>query len=184
MKRFAPIVRFSFSLAAAAMLGTGCGPADELSEAELEESQISTELNKLDPQWKEVRKALVKYKDVNAALADGYINTEFCDSRADGAAMGVHFLHPGLSQDLVSDPFKPEILLYLPDGEGGYIFIGPEYWQADAGQGTPSVLGQGFDGPMPGHTPDMPVHYDLHVWLYKYNPDGLFAQFNPLARCK
>jgi hypothetical protein len=27
-------------------------------------------------------------------------------------------------------------------------------------------------------------HYDLHVWLYRENPRGLFAQFNPNATCQ
>jgi len=26
-------------------------------------------------------------------------------------------------------------------------------------------------------------HYDLHVWLYRDNPRGMFAQFNPNATC-
>jgi hypothetical protein len=46
------------------------------------------------------------------------------------------------------------------------------------------VNGQSFDGPMPGHNPDMPVHYDLHVWLYKYNPAGLFAAWNSRVNCQ
>jgi hypothetical protein len=47
----------------------------------------------------------------------------------------------------------------------------------------PSIFGQPFDGPMPGHNPAMPVHYDLHVWLSADNPSGLFAQFNPSLSC-
>ena len=27
-------------------------------------------------------------------------------------------------------------------------------------------------------------HYDRHVWLYRDNPNGLFAQFNPNVSCK
>jgi ABC-type Zn2+ transport system substrate-binding protein/surface adhesin len=27
-------------------------------------------------------------------------------------------------------------------------------------------------------------HYDLHVWLYRENPKGMFAQFNPKASCE
>ena len=32
---------------------------------------------------------------------------------------------------------------------------------------------------MLGHAPGMPIHYDLHVWLQKRNPSGMFAQWNP-----
>ena len=27
-------------------------------------------------------------------------------------------------------------------------------------------------------------HYDRHVWIYRDNPNGMFAQFNPNATCK
>jgi hypothetical protein len=35
-----------------------------------------------------------------------------------------------------------------------------------------------------GHAPGMPVHYDLHVWLWKTNPSGLFNPWNPDLSCK
>jgi hypothetical protein len=36
---------------------------------------------------------------------------------------------------------------------------------------------------MPGHNPTMPVHYDVHVWLFQENPSGFFAPFNPNLSC-
>jgi hypothetical protein len=47
----------------------------------------------------------------------------------------------------------------------------------------PAVLGQTFDGPMEGHAPGMPWHYDVHVWVAEANPSGVFAQFNPAISC-
>ncbi|WP_329275937.1 hypothetical protein [Streptomyces sp. NBC_01451] len=47
----------------------------------------------------------------------------------------------------------------------------------------PSLFGMPFDGPMPGHVEGMPVHYDLHVWLWKKNPKGTFARWNPTVTC-
>ncbi len=38
-------------------------------------------------------------------------------------------------------------------------------------------------GPMPGHEDGMPVHYDLHVWLYRSNPAGQLADWNPKVSC-
>jgi hypothetical protein len=29
----------------------------------------------------------------------------------------------------------------------------------------------------------MPIHYDLHVWLWQHNPSGLFAPWNPDVTC-
>jgi hypothetical protein len=42
-------------------------------------------------------------------------------------------------------------------------------------------------GPMEGHEPLIPkeyVHYDLHAWLFKNNPLGMFAPTNPNVNCK
>lgn len=39
---------------------------------------------------------------------------------------------------------------------------------------------------MEGHYPLMPAelhHYDLHVWLFKTNPAGLFSVTNPTVKC-
>ncbi len=40
-----------------------------------------------------------------------------------------------------------------------------------------------FDGPMLGHAPGMPIHYDLHVWVWRHNPSGTFNEYNPNVRC-
>lgn len=40
-----------------------------------------------------------------------------------------------------------------------------------------------FDGPTLGHEPGMPIHHDLHAWVWKHNPAGTFAQFNPRVSC-
>jgi hypothetical protein len=40
-----------------------------------------------------------------------------------------------------------------------------------------------FNGPMAGHSPGMPWHYDQHVWVWSDNPAGTFAQFNPRLSC-
>ena len=48
---------------------------------------------------------------------------------------------------------------------------------------APSLFGQSFQGPMAGHVPGMPWHYDLHVWAWSENPAGRFAQWNPTLSC-
>jgi hypothetical protein len=183
-------LRFPLALAATAFVGLGCGAASETDSSQTmraEEQMITAELDKLPgtmaADWKAVRVALTKYHDVNAALADGYINTQHCAADATGAAMGIHFVRMDLVMDLENDPMKPEMLLYVPNDEGGYRLVGVEYYQAAVGQPAPSVLGQKLDGPMAGHGPGEPEHYDLHVWLYRHNKNGLFAQYNPQVKC-
>lgn len=48
------------------------------------------------------------------------------------------------------------------------------------------MFGKELPGPMEGHQPLMPVafhHDDLHVWLWKANPAGLYSSTNPAVRC-
>lgn len=141
----------------------------------------------LPPELQAVRAATARYNDVNVALADGYVPVSGCESSPAGA-MGVHYLNPRLAAPGV-DPLHPEVLLYLPNGKGSMKLVGVEYFQADADQDKstsgdrPYLFGQGFQGPMDGHNPQMPIHYDLHVWVHEANPSGVFAQWNPAISC-
>ena len=152
-------------------------------------SAAAAGIGKLAPDWRDVRAAVARYHSFQQAERDGYtVAGEPCVSSPDGT-MGIHAINPTLMADATIDPLRPEILLYVSKANGELKLVGVEYWMADAdGDLTtdadrPSVLGQPADGPMPGHTPTMPVHYDLHVWLVAENPTGLFAPFNPAISC-
>jgi hypothetical protein len=136
-----------------------------------------------------VRAAVSRYHDYANAVADGYsVAGEPCVASPDGA-MGVHASNLGLVRAGVLDPLRPNVLLYMPRKDGTLRLIGVEYMRIDADQnlGTdgdrPSMFGHAFDGPMPGHNPSMPIHYDLHVWVLDTNPAGTFAQWNPTIHC-
>ena len=133
----------------------------------------------------DLRQATAKYNRVGNAIADGYIekpiNGVLCVEDSHHGAMGVHYLNPGLI-DGVIDPLKPEVLLYEQHGNSLWL-TGVEYFEPDIGQPHPSVWGVPFDGPMPGLEPGMPVHYSLHVWVWKTNPAGVFAKYNPTVSC-
>jgi hypothetical protein len=155
-----------------------------------------------------VREATAAFHDVDKAVAAGYVSPVggHCDEIGAGA-MGVHSPNPGLIQNPALNPEQPEVLLYLPSGGGNYRLIGVEYFQTlllrhtQTGQvgpwfspspwpaeyvvvnSTPSLFGQSFQGPMAGHVPGMPWHYDLHVWIWSPNPSGMFAQWNPSISC-
>lgn len=140
-------------------------------------------------QLAKVRAATAKYKDVRKAIADGYLATDKCEASKSGA-MGFHYFNPAGAGDRKVDITKPDFLLYGPKRGGGIQLNGLEYFIADADQNLqtrdrdlPKPLGHAFDGPMPGHVKGMPVHNDLHVWLYTKNPKGLFAPYNPKVRC-
>ena len=140
-------------------------------------------------QLAKVRTATAKYRDVRKAIADGYIATTACEESKNGS-MGFHYMHPKRAGDRKVAITKPEFLLYGPKKGGGVQLNGVEYLVFDRDQNLqtrdadlPKPLGRRFDGPMPGHVPGMPVHADLHVWLYTKNPAGMFEPDNKRVRC-
>jgi len=141
------------------------------------------------PQTQVIRTATQAFRDVNTALASGYVATDECVALPGEGAMGYHFVNPALASDMNVDPTLPEVLLYERDARGRWRLLGVEYFKADADQdlGTtadrPTLFGHAFDGPMPGHDPQMPAHYDLHVWVFKHNPSGQLAAWNPDVAC-
>jgi hypothetical protein len=143
----------------------------------------------LQRELQSVKAATARYHSFKQALRAGYsVAGEPCVASPLGT-MGIHAVNAALMADPAINALRPEILLYVPKANGKLRLVGLEYWKADADGdlGTdddrPSVLGHAFDGPMPGHNPTMPVHYDLHLWIWKTNPSGLFAPFNPALSC-
>jgi len=148
-------------------------------------------------QLRKTKAALDKYQSVDVAKAAGYEQTGACAFALPGAgeesshagAMGIHFTNTAALADGKLIPTKPEILVYAPTAGGGLQLVAAEYFQPDTDQNVrtdddrPSLFGRAFDGPMLGHAPGMPIHYDLHVWLWKHNPSGVFAPWNPDVSC-
>lgn len=150
----------------------------------------------------EIRRATSTYLDVDRAMADGYVPVSPCIEAPGLGGMGFHFLKPGLATDLAVNARTPEILVYAPSADGLRL-VAVEYFVAalantESGPApwfgseppplgffnpAPSLLGQTFDGPMEGHDPGMPWHYDLHAWIWQANPAGTFEQFNPKVSC-
>ena len=147
-----------------------------------------------------VRAALDKYKDPVAAIRDGYLSTVGCIDFPGGTtehgekgmsmnykpgAMGVHFINMALVGPKL-DSTKPQVLLYEPVGDK-LVLTGAEWFvPTQLAKTPPTILGHQLMGPMEGHAPIMPAelhHWDLHVWLYKNNPNGMFSATNPAVKC-
>jgi hypothetical protein len=151
---------------------------------------------KLSPELEQARAALDKYRDPVLAVHDGYFSTlacvEYTGGGSEGAmkyspgGMGVHFLNLQLVSPTL-DPAKPQVLIYEPDGDKLRL-VAAEWFLpvAAAGKARPAIFGKQLEGPMEGHHPLMPTglhHYDLHVWLWKENPSGIFSPTNPALKC-
>lgn len=163
------------------------GPATPLAFA-----QVAKDTPMLDS----ARAALQKYQDPVVAIHDGYFSTLGCvEIHQPGGpgqvayqpgGMGVHFLNAALIGP-VPDPARPQVLLYEPVGDSLRL-VGAEWFipLATGVRERPQLFGQPFLGPMQGHHPLIPLelsHFDLHVWLFKPNPRGVFDSTNPDVRC-
>ncbi|MGH7543112.1 MAG: hypothetical protein ACREK7_04165 [Gemmatimonadota bacterium] len=122
-------------------------------------------------------------------------------------AMGVHYFRPDLLQITAMAPRvagvgthtnfnQPSVLIYYPDETGALelgavenlVFEGA--WKAAGNVGPPEFHGRQYwhriDNPA---TPDFDEahmfepHYELHIWLYKDNPSGMFSPYNPAVSC-
>jgi hypothetical protein len=150
----------------------------------------------VSPELERVRAALDKYHDPILAVHDGYFSTLGCVEYPDGGGegtmqyapggMGVHFLNLQLIGPTL-DPAKPQVLIYEPDGNKLRLVAAEWFTPVQAAtQGQPTIFGVQLQGPMEGHHPLMPAglhHYDLHVWLWKTNPAGIFSATNPSVKC-
>ncbi|MDJ0382596.1 hypothetical protein [Streptomyces sp. G-G2] len=134
-------------------------------------------------------RATARYQRHDAAVRAGYVPDRYCvqDPAGSGALGYPHFRH---AYDNSLDPAKPAALFYEDDGHGGKRLLGVQWVVYDRDQDVrtdddrPTLLGQHFTGPHRGHFPGQPVHYALHLWLWKDNPDGAFQTYNPAVTCR
>lgn len=142
-----------------------------------------------------VRRATARYHRTEQAARAGYgpfpagVPLHQCIAALDGSgAMGVHWVNPGLL-DATLDASRPEVLVYAPRRNGSLRLVALEYvvfasaWEAEHGSATPTIFGQPMTFMPDGNRFEIPAFWQRHIWLWKRNPDGIFADFNPSASC-
>ena len=120
------------------------------------------------------------FKQFDEAINAGW-STKITDCMADPQAggMGLHYGKANLIDDSVHVD-RPEVLLYEPQAGGKLQLVGVEYiipvdqWTA---QTPPHLFGQDF------HVIEAFHVWALHVWVWKSNPSGLYADWNPTVTC-
>lgn len=142
----------------------------------------------------QVRRATARFHRVEAA-ADagyelGYVNGSGvriitgCVAHPTAGAMGYHYFNKALIDDLVVDPLKPEGLVYAPGPDGRLQLAAVEYVVPGLASNppgvseAPTVLG----GQMVILVPAVGF-YTLHAWVWRPNPAGMFAHWNPEVAC-
>jgi hypothetical protein len=122
--------------------------------------------------------------------------------------MGIHFFRPDLlgitappnprvdGNGTHTDFRKPSILIYEPRADGTLELVAVENlvfkkaWEQAGNTKRPTFHGVEydymFDDPATAvdDAHNFEPHYDRHVWLYRPNANGMFAQFNPTVTCQ
>lgn len=169
-----------------------------------------------EPDLAAVRAATERFRDIEVALADGYVldPMDVCDTAemmgepAELGVMGVHYFRPDLlgiteppsprvnGTGTHTDFLAPAILIYEPQADGSMELVAVENlvfreaWHAAGHGAPPSFHGVPFDLMEDDPATDVDEahmfepHYDRHVWIYRENPNGVFAQYNPTATCE
>jgi hypothetical protein len=160
------------------------------------------------PTLDELRAATIKYADVEVALAEGYVRDpmDVCEtsyylgSLDDRGTMGIHFFRPDLlgvalegretrhdAQGTYTDFRQPAMLVYEPRPDSVLELVAvanmvnARAWKEAGHREPPSFGSVPFD-----YHPEsaFPAYYDLHVWLFRENPSGMFAPYNPAVSCE
>jgi hypothetical protein len=136
----------------------------------------SAEINQ---QLAQLRRVTAQFHDLDAALAAGFVQLTGCLELPGVGGMGFHYGLPSRI-DATLSVLEPEVLMY--EQRGGKLHLtGVEYllpyalWTEPS---PPTLLGQTF------HRNDEIGMWILHAWIWKANPDGIFANWNPNVKCE
>jgi len=127
-----------------------------------------------------VREANDRFKDIMVALSEGYKPIP-CASGMDGGAMGIHYVNDKLLGAGTIDLAHPQAIMYEPLPDGRRVLIGVEYITS---KGPASLEGQLFNFAGAPNRYGLDPFYELHVWAWKQNPRGAFADMNPNVTCE
>ena len=129
---------------------------------------------------KKVRAANGRFETVAAATAEGYAPIP-CASGITGGAMGIHYVNAGYLKDDAVELAKPEAVMYEPMADGKLKLVAVEYITS---KGPASLEGQLFNFNSAPNRYGLGPFYELHVWAWKKNPTGTFADMNPNVSCE
>ena len=126
-------------------------------------------------QLKDARQATAAYHSIPAAEAAGYVDIDLPVT-----GMGEHWVDFSIV-DSVFEADKPEALVYADLGNGRLQLVAVEYLAPYDPAGPPSGFAGTCDKWSPFPTPENPVFWTLHAWIWEPNLAGTFAKFNPMV---
>src|SRR5262245_24261173 len=126
------------------------------------------------PPGRKVRIASCRFEDVKVAVVEAYAPIP-CTSGIDGGAMGVHYVNGEYLKDEVPDIKRPQAVMYEPLPKGKMALVAVEYITF---RGPASLGGQLFSFTGAPNRYGLGPFYELHVWAWKANLRGAFADMN------
>jgi hypothetical protein len=139
----------------------------------------SGDQSRLNSQLTELRLATASFHSLPNAVEAGWTeDLTGCLANPGVGAMGHHYVNWDIFFDGEVDALQPELLVYVPTPNG--LKLGAvEYLVFDSALNgpVPELFGQTFH-----FNPGIQA-WVLHVWLWRGNPDGLFADWNPNVSC-
>ena len=127
-----------------------------------------------------LRAVTAPYRDIDAAKAAGFMELTGCMS--DPVKGGTGMLYGMTSRfDATPEPNAPEMLVYAPEANGKLRLVAAEFavpMDAWTSPEPPMLFGQAF------HQHKLFGLWVLHAWLWKTNPSGMFAEYNPTVLCE
>jgi hypothetical protein len=125
-----------------------------------------------------LRRVTAEYHRLEVAMADGFVLLHPCESRPGEGPVGIVYVHFARLLDGVIDPALPDALIYEPASNGQVKLVGVEfaipYGMAPQ---PPTFMGAQFQ------PEDEFGVYALHAWVWRENPEGMFAETNPRVSC-
>jgi hypothetical protein len=121
--------------------------------------------------------------------AEGYGPVHICTDEETGlGAMGQHYAKGAVVGDTVFDLSQPEVLVYEPTANGKMRLVAVEFvvfaeaWAA-VSSSPPELFGRELQLVPAPNRYGIPSFYQIHVWLWKHNPSGMFSDWNPRVSC-
>ena len=142
---------------------------------------------------RDARKATEKFRKLAVAEHNGYGILKdaagiACIDNPGVGGMGVHYVNGDLVGDGAVKATTPEALVYEPRPDGRLRLVALEYvvfqadWDAHHAK-VPRLFGENFELVPDGNRYGLPAFYELHAWVFKHNPRGLFDDWNPRVTC-
>jgi hypothetical protein len=139
------------------------------------------------------RGATAKYHRLQTAIADGYgklVDAQgiACIDNPGVGGMGIHYVSEALVGDAAVKATTPEALVYEPKKNGRLRLVALEYvvfqsaWDKEH-KSPPKLFGQKFELIPAGNRYGLPPFYELHAWVWRHNPAGMFDDWNPRVSC-